>query len=264
MPFARIDDDLDMFYRVDDFTDPWKTPETVVLHHGVGKDTRFWWGWVPVLARHYRVVRFDMRGFGQSSIPPAGYQWSIKHFARDMKLLLDHLGIDKAHLVGETVGGPIGMVFAAEYPDRTLSLSTCCSPYRFTSPMASIDGHLALDHGISAWVHERMKNRFDPSADPALSEWFTTELEKNSARVVGELCLQALVGVDLSDVLPQIKAPMLVITPDSGVVGLKEAREIQRMAPNCRVESLEGIRGHIQHSHPQRCAEACLKFLRSL
>lgn len=90
MPFARIADDLEMYYEVDDFTDPWKQPETVVLHHGNCKSTRFWYRWVPILARRYRVVRLDARGLGRSTVPPPGYQWSLQGLARDLELFLDH------------------------------------------------------------------------------------------------------------------------------------------------------------------------------
>ena len=68
MPFAKTSDDLEMYYEVDDFTDPWTKPETIVLHHGNCKSTRFWYRWVPILARHYKVVRLDARGLGRSSV----------------------------------------------------------------------------------------------------------------------------------------------------------------------------------------------------
>ena len=123
MPFARISDDLDMYYEVDDFTDPWTKPETIVLHHGNCKSTRFWYRWVPILARHYKVVRLDARGLGRSTVPPPGYQWSLTGFAQDLERLLDHLKLDQAHLVGETVGGTISMQFF----NATGKLKTCSS-----------------------------------------------------------------------------------------------------------------------------------------
>ena len=58
---------LTMHYEVDDFTDPWRKPETVLLLHGNAESGAAWYGWVPHLARHYRVVRPDMRGFGAST-----------------------------------------------------------------------------------------------------------------------------------------------------------------------------------------------------
>ena len=117
MPYARIDDTLEMYYEVDDYTDPWRPSETVVLHHGNAKNARLWYAWVPLLARQYRVVRLEGRGFGRSTVPPEGYGWSLGGFAADIVGLLDHLGLEKVHLIGETVGGTISLKFASEYPE---------------------------------------------------------------------------------------------------------------------------------------------------
>ena len=76
MPFAKIDDTLEMFYEDDNFPDPWRKPETVVLHHGNSKHTKLWYAWVPLLARQYRVKRLYARGFARSPVPPAGSCWS--------------------------------------------------------------------------------------------------------------------------------------------------------------------------------------------
>ena len=70
MPSFRPTHDLDMHYEVDDFTDPWTHPETVLMLHGNAESGLAWWRWVPKLSPHYRVVRPDMRGFGQSSPMP--------------------------------------------------------------------------------------------------------------------------------------------------------------------------------------------------
>ena len=73
MPIAQLPGDLQMYYEDDDFTDPWTTAETVILHHGNAKNSGLWYAWVPLLARDYRVIRVDARGFGRSSIPAPGY-----------------------------------------------------------------------------------------------------------------------------------------------------------------------------------------------
>ena len=65
MPSLRVAPDLDMFYLIDDYTDPWKKSESVLMLHGLAKSSAAWFAWVPYLARHFRVVRPDMRGFGQ-------------------------------------------------------------------------------------------------------------------------------------------------------------------------------------------------------
>ena len=112
MPNFRPSPDLDMHYEVDDFTDPWKKPETILLLHGNAESGLAWWAWVPALARHYRVVRPDMRGFGQSTAMPRDYPWTLDRLVEDFCLLMDHLGIDRFHLVGAKIGGTVARAFA--------------------------------------------------------------------------------------------------------------------------------------------------------
>jgi len=155
MPFAKIDDTLEMFYEDDNFSDPWRKPETVVLHHGNSKNTKLWYAWVPLLARQYRVIRLDARGFGRSTVPPEGYDWSLSNFGTDMLKLLDHLGLEKVHLIGETVGGTISVQFAYDHPERLHTLTTCTSPYKFVGIDTYLASHkLVSEEGVGAWVRQ--------------------------------------------------------------------------------------------------------------
>src|SRR5258708_39686078 len=91
----RVSPDLDMHYRVDDFTDPWQQPRTVLMLHGNAESGLAWYAWVPKLARHYCVVRPDMRGFGDSTARPRNYPWSLDRLARDFCLPLDPLRVER-------------------------------------------------------------------------------------------------------------------------------------------------------------------------
>ena len=57
MPQARIDDTLTMHYERDDYTDPWTSPETILLIHGVADTSKAWFAWVPRLTRQFRLIR---------------------------------------------------------------------------------------------------------------------------------------------------------------------------------------------------------------
>ena len=95
-----------LFYRADDFTDPWTDASTVVLlHPGMGSSLRLF-GWVPHLARHFRVVRPDTRGHGRSEPGPLD---GLGHdrLSLDLFELFDHLGIASAHVMGSSAGGMI-------------------------------------------------------------------------------------------------------------------------------------------------------------
>jgi 3-oxoadipate enol-lactonase len=92
----------------------------MVLIHGLGNDLHLWDADVPVLARHHRVLRFDVRGFGESDKPAGPY--SVSQFANDVRLLLDACGVNDAHLVGLSMGGVIAQRFALDFPERVRSL----------------------------------------------------------------------------------------------------------------------------------------------
>ena len=117
-------DGVTIHYTVDDLTRPWTKPQTVVmLHAAFGTMNRFR-AWVPHVAGRYRVVRWDMRGHGDSDLPADDLELSIERLSKDYIELLDHLGVEKAHLVGSSTGGIIGMHAAVEHPERILSLSS--------------------------------------------------------------------------------------------------------------------------------------------
>lgn len=175
MPTVQLPGQLNMYYEDDNFTDPWEEEaETVILHHGNAKNSRLWYAWVPLLAGSYRVIRLDARGFGRSSVPQPGYTWSLEGFATDLVNLMDHLGIAKAHLVGETIGGTIALQFAHQFPDRLHSLTTCTSPYKFKGIQTYLDFYaLVQTEGVEAWVKQTAGRRLEPGeSNPKHSTWY--------------------------------------------------------------------------------------------
>ena len=88
MPTARIRPDLEMNYRLDDFTDPWRVSKAVLMVHGNHEGSAAWYGWVPHLARDFRVVRPDMRGFGASTPMARDYPWSLDGVIDDFVALM--------------------------------------------------------------------------------------------------------------------------------------------------------------------------------
>jgi 3-oxoadipate enol-lactonase len=77
MPTLQCSPDAQLHYLVDDFTDPWRQSETILLLHGNAESGAAWYGWVPSLARRFRVVRPDMRGFGSSTAMPRDFPWTL-------------------------------------------------------------------------------------------------------------------------------------------------------------------------------------------
>ena len=110
MPTVAASPDLRLHYLVDDFTDPWTEPETILLLHGNCESSLAWYAWVPMLARRFRVVRPDMRGYGASTPMPRDFTWSLEVVIDDYARLMDFLGVPRFHLVGAKIGGVIAGV----------------------------------------------------------------------------------------------------------------------------------------------------------
>ena len=128
MPTLHIPPNLDLHYVVDDYTDPWRQPATILLLHGNAESSAAWYAWVPRLAHRYRVVRPDMRGFGASTPMPRDFPWTLDLLIDDFCRLMDALGVERCHLVGAKIGGTIARAFAARRPARVRTLTVVGTP----------------------------------------------------------------------------------------------------------------------------------------
>ncbi len=91
--------------------------DPIVLIHGFGLDSRIWQGQVKELSKTNKIVTYDLRGFGKSSLPNGQYSHH-----EDLHELLKHLNIKEAKLVGHSFGGEVAVNFALEYPEEVSSL----------------------------------------------------------------------------------------------------------------------------------------------
>jgi pimeloyl-ACP methyl ester carboxylesterase len=91
--------------------------ENLVLIHGLGANLAFWYmGIARALSRQYRVITYDLRGHGRSTMPVSGY--TLPDMANDLEALLDFLGVDHAHIVGHSFGARVALYFTATRPER--------------------------------------------------------------------------------------------------------------------------------------------------
>jgi pimeloyl-ACP methyl ester carboxylesterase len=95
--------------------------EPLILLHGFGQDGSAWIDPLPAYARFFRVLVMDMRGCGRSDVTEPGY--SPKDLAGDVVALMDHIGADKAHFAGFSLGGAVGLELGIAHSDRLMSLS---------------------------------------------------------------------------------------------------------------------------------------------
>lgn len=262
----------EMHYEVDDYTDPWlKDTDTIWLQHGVGRSSKFWYHWVPALARKYRVVRRDMRGHGLSADPGPDYSWTIDELLNDMRCFLDALGLDRVHYLGESIGGILGIAFAAQWPERLKSLTVCSSPtaIRPSAQVALTGGERELGSelqrlGGGGWAKILIQQKVISGKSPAHIEWVVSEWSKTPTHVLRGIN-RMLAKADITPLLAQVKVPTLVLAPSrSPLTPLSDQLTIRNSIPNARMAVVEGPGHEIYVDEPEECIGTFLKFLKAL
>ena len=269
MPILRRDRQPDLYYEVDDFTDPWCKAPYLVLQHGFGRSSKFWYRCVPYLSRFYRVIRPDLRGFGRSAPatePPD--EFTVETCIRDLEDILDAVGAESAHYCGESLGGILGMPFAAERPQRVRTLTLIGSRVRLnqSSQERYRFGHESWEAALTtlgARAYAEAKNtadRFAPSTDPGLMDWFARE--QGRSRVASLVSVQHLARViDTTPYLSRIAAPVLAIYPSHGPITTPEQEALLRThVRNLQLVHLPSKYHNLHLTQAAACATHLLHF----
>jgi pimeloyl-ACP methyl ester carboxylesterase len=241
--------------------------EPVLLVHGLGSSVADWEMQLPALTAHYRVVAIDLRGHGRSDKPREAY--SIEGFAADLLALLEHLGLDKVHLVGISMGGMIGLQFAVDHPERLHSLCIVNS-----SPEVKVQSlQIRMEIG-KRWLFSRLLSmqqlgkvlgrRLFPRADQAeLREKIETRWQQNDKRAYLS-SLDAIIGWGVRERLSAISCPTLVVAADQDYTPVAQKQDWCAEIAGARLVVVEDSRHASPLDQPQRFNEILLDFLNPL
>jgi 3-oxoadipate enol-lactonase len=266
MPKLTLSDGAELFYRVDDFTDPWTKPETILMLHGNSENSGVWYAWVPTLARHYRTVRPDMRGFGQSTPMPADFEWSLDVIVDDYISLMDSLGIEKFQLLAAKIGTTVARRFAARYPDRIKTLVLVGAPPAERDNVAANVGEwveeFRREGGIKAWAERTMRKRLGSAfPEEGIDWWIETMGKTASSTQVG--FMQFIPMANVAADLPKIACPSLVVTTEGSALGtVEETQAWVDNIPNSRLLVLPTDSYHVAASDAEHCAAETLAFIK--
>jgi 3-oxoadipate enol-lactonase len=220
----------------------------VCLTHSLASDGGMWAEQAgPLLEAGYRVLRLDMRGHGGSD--PVSGDYSMEELAEDVTASLDFLGFDKVHLIGLSIGGMLGQVFAHKHGQRLRSAMFCA-----TTPQVPPAAREAWTPRIEAVTGA---NSVKPLAGATMERWFTNAFKARNpdrwkqihATIAGTTpagylgCAAAILNFDAVDRLPSIKAPALVLcgADDEGTPPAGNKR-IAGLIPGARYEELPDAR----------------------
>lgn len=243
----------------------------VALVHGVGcSSARVWERVLPALAARYRVLAYDLRGFGRST-NPGGVQRISLH-AADLVALLDHFGIAQAHLVGYSTGGQIVQDAALTYPNRVRSLALVATNAGLPrEPHADYEERLALVEGggMAAYVERQLGRAFTPAflaSHPEVADWYRREFQANDpAAYVG--LMRDMLRLHLHERLPTLRCPALVLSgahdhsPMSGRPPLELPRELQWLIPGAELVVVLGAGHYVQVEQPEAFVGALSAFI---
>lgn len=237
----------------------------LVFANSLGTDFRIWNDVVARLGERFRVVLYDKRGHGLSEATPAPYR--LDDHVEDLSALLDYLGIDKAALVGLSVGGLIVQGLATRRPDLVTALVLMCTAHKIgTADMWNQRIDTVTTKGIAAMADGIMERWFTPayrSPDNPDFTGYVAMLTRTPAKGYAGTCA-ALRDADLTQSTAALKVPTLCVVGDQdGATPPDLVRSTAELIEASRFEVIRGA-GHLPCiEKPDDTARLLLDFLGS-
>jgi 3-oxoadipate enol-lactonase len=257
--FFTTGDGCRIAYRIDGAADK----PTLMLSNSIATTLNMWDAQLQELSKHFRVLRYDTRGHGDSGVPAGAY--SIDRLGRDVVELLDGLRLSRVHFCGLSLGGMIGQWLGVHTPDRIDRL-ILCNTSSFLGPAAQFDARIA-----SVLQAKDMSE----SAATFLRNWFPRHILETRRDIVEPFrsmvlatppqglagCLAAVRDLDLRRTIALISCPTLVIAGQYDTVTLASHSElIAATVPGSKRVTLPAV--HLSNiEFPVEFMNAVLEFL---
>jgi len=185
----------------------------LLFSNSLGTNYSMWDPQVPELRKKLRVLRYDTRGHGQSSLTPGPY--SIEQLGKDVVALLDALDLDRVHFCGLSMGGMIGMWLGVNAPDRLNKLVLCNTAARIGTPET-----------WNARIEAVRRNGMKSVAPAVVERWFSPAFRQRAPAAISNIqktleetnpdgyaaCCAAVRDFDFREPLSRIRIPTLVIS----------------------------------------------------
>ena len=239
--------------------------DDLLLIHGVGSNKESWDTVAEELESSYRVIRYDLRGHGRSEKVAGPY--SMNQFCKDAVGILDSLAVEKASVIGFSLGGLIAQSLLLNFPhriERAVLVST-------TANRSQDESEAARDR-----ANRLQRGEQGGHIDTALKRWFTDEFRLNNPRIIESIiqrgaandpacyaaAYQVLAKSDFGDQLYRISTPTLVITGEHDVNSTAAmANFMASTIPGASLEIYEGLKHGLLAECPQRLAGSIKQFL---
>jgi 3-oxoadipate enol-lactonase len=235
---------------------------TLMLSNSLGTNLHMWDDQANEFAKHFRLIRYDRRGHGQSGAPKGPY--SFDRFGRDILSILDGLRVKKANWCGLSMGGMDGQWLGANAPDRIEKLVLANTHYHYADKAPWADRLRFLEqHALSDMVVANMERWFTagfraraPQAIERMTQMFVATNHGGYSA-----CVAAVRDIDFRASNPTVTAPTLVIVGTQDPAMPPAAGEaIAKAVPGARLVALDAA--HISNvEQPKAFTKAVLDFL---
>lgn len=266
----RTRQSVDLFYREDGNPDG----PPVLLVHAFPASHALWEHQIAALGQKYRLIRPDLRGFGQSPVPEPPY--SMEDLGGDLIALLDGLGIERINYCGISMGGMIGQVLTLNYPERVQSLALCMTTSAIPedTPPEGDPAYYICKRLFGRAADRAESEGMEPIVAMCLDRWFTPGFQSTpQARRVGEIVrrntakgyrggVDAMSAFDVTARLDAIHVPTFIMPAalDQGTpVSCSET--IAAAIPDSRMEVVDNARHIAIVEQPETCNRLLLAHL---
>jgi pimeloyl-ACP methyl ester carboxylesterase len=243
--------------------------DPIVLIHGFPLTREVWDAQAAQLAPHARVIRPDLRGMGRSSVPDGPYL--METLAGDIAAMLDALGIDRAAIVGHSMGGYVAMAFCRMYSERVTKLALVCSRLSADTADAAKSRNDLADRAeqqdsagviVDSYVPRLFSRSLLENRSP-LVDRVRAIARENSVKGMAAMLRGMAQRVDAYDIAEELNMPVLIVAGAADqIVGLPEAEGMRRAFPRAELRVL-GRSGHVPMlEEPEALGDLLVRFCR--
>lgn len=263
MPFVRATDGIRLHYN--EFG--CRSGPPVLMIQGLGTDKHAWTLQRLALATKYRTIALDNRGAGRSDKPYGDY--SLEQMAQDAITVLDHAGVETAHVMGASMGGAITEIIGVRYGERTRSLTlacTACMHHEWRKELLAGWAESAIHNGMGAMTAEAARWIIGPRSfrrlAPAIGWMGPFAFARPPHAFAGQVAAILAIDDSLAGELSGISVPTLVIVGNQDILTPRgDAEDIADHIPTAELVVISGAAHGLMIEHATTFNRVLLEFL---
>jgi pimeloyl-ACP methyl ester carboxylesterase len=252
--FCTAADGVQIAYATSGAGPPLVKPANWMTHLEYDWESPVWRHWLRELSRDHTLIRYDERGNGLSDHDAEDL--SFDAWVRDLESVVDAAGLERFPLFGISQGCAVAVTYAVRHPERVTRLVlyggfTQGVVARARTPSQLAEVKMIMEGIPLGWGYDNpafrlfFAARFLPEGTPEQMQWFSELQRVTTSPEIGARLLSTASTIDVTDLLPQVKVPVLVLhATGDAVAAFGEGRKLAALLPNARFVPLEG-RNHI-------------------